>query len=545
MSLAPLHKKYTWLTGNRVSFLVICIAVVARCIQLLFFYNIRVDASYQVMATDNLLHGHGISTGLVRASNLAETVYTPLTQWPPGYSLLLAPFYVLFQHRYIPAGIALDIAAAIGLILYSRKILQLLDTPIYLVNVFTLLNGFFIYYFYFIASSDAIAISFFAAGIYYALRLVKTGKGFALPTIALVFTLFIAGLIKYLFIPVVFVVPLFLLYSGLAEKNRQLQKAGLSAFIALFLSLGGLLWDIKNISGSVAYVSSPERGLYLNHWLEIYPFLTASFVKPDTMSLMTKEILSISFFYCLSQWITLLLACVLTFLLVRQMRKNPFSSYAPADLFFFLAFFLSLAVTLVLMALSLVVAKEEILPGSFWTYVEEPRYYGLVNILVHLGVFVFYQYTRKKSNVRAKQVFVLLLLLLLPEFLRGVLFDLNRLRRFGKEEYSWQYEKRLQDYADSLVQQIRQEQKNIPLVVAGTSYYYNHRISLASHVPILYDSLSLQKPAALKASQPVQLLIMLNESAVPSYQSLLTAKGLQPIGKFEQFLFYTTYVGKP
>ncbi|HEU4904381.1 MAG TPA: hypothetical protein VFT06_16355, partial [Flavisolibacter sp.] len=88
------------LSSPAASLLVVLTAIAGRCIQLVFFYNIRVDASYQLMATDNFLHGHGISTGQVLANNLAETIYTPLTQWPPGYSLLLAPFYALFQHRY-------------------------------------------------------------------------------------------------------------------------------------------------------------------------------------------------------------------------------------------------------------------------------------------------------------------------------------------------------------------------------------------------------------------------------------------------------------
>lgn len=530
-----------YLSGSVASLFVVLTAIAGRCIQLLFFYNIRVDASYQVMATDNFLHGHGISTGQVLADNLAQTVYTPLTQWPPGYSLLLAPFYALFQHRYIPAGIALDMVAAVALIIFLRKILFLLQTPRSLINLFTLLNGFFIYYFYFIASSDAIAISFFVMGLYFTLCLFKTEKRFYFHLIALVLTLFLAGLIKYLFIPVVFVVPAFLLVFGYLEKKSNLKKAGYISFLSLAFSLGGLLLNIKQISGSVAYISSPQRGIFFHHLTEIYPFLTAAFIKPDTLDLIGGGVLSTGFVYSLSQWATLLLAVVICVLLFQQAQRTPLRSYSLGERFFLLCFLLSLFVTLVLVALSLVVSKEEILPGYFWTYVEEPRYYGLVYVLIHLCVFVFYRYQREKTGKSPRWLFALFLLLLLPEFFRGVLFDLNRVRNFGKEVYSWQYEKRVQDYADSLVQTIRRKEKDTRVVVAGSSYYFNHRISLASHVPILYDSVSLNRPGALKTKAPVNLLVVLDETT-KSFQPFLNRNRLQPIGKFDRFLFYTVYV---
>ena len=71
-----------------------------------------------MLATQNLVYGHGISTAHVFSSDLSQIIYEPLIKWPPGYSLLLAPFYILFNHNYIAAGLALDILAAIALILF-------------------------------------------------------------------------------------------------------------------------------------------------------------------------------------------------------------------------------------------------------------------------------------------------------------------------------------------------------------------------------------------------------------------------------------------
>ena len=144
-----------------VSIIIIVIAILARFIQILYFYSIRFDGSYQVIAMQNFLKGKGISISEVLTSDLSTTLYQPLINWPPGYSFLLAPFYALSGNNYITAGILLETLAAVTLIFSCRSILKLLGTPKHFINLFTLCTGFFIYYFYFISSSDSIAISLF------------------------------------------------------------------------------------------------------------------------------------------------------------------------------------------------------------------------------------------------------------------------------------------------------------------------------------------------------------------------------------------------
>ncbi|MEK6529215.1 MAG: hypothetical protein AABZ36_10090 [Nitrospirota bacterium] len=104
------------LSDKHTSIVIIALAIVARVIQLIFFYNIRVDGMYQVMAMQNFVDGHGISIGKVMPADLSTVIYEPLTNWPPGYSLLLSPFYVLFNNNYIAACIAIEILAAVVLI---------------------------------------------------------------------------------------------------------------------------------------------------------------------------------------------------------------------------------------------------------------------------------------------------------------------------------------------------------------------------------------------------------------------------------------------
>ena len=115
------HKVKHLLADKKITLAIILFTITCRIIQLIYFFNIRVDGMYQHMATLNFVNGHGISTGYALPTDLSTTVYEPLINWPPGYSLLLAPFYILFTHNYIAAGLTLDIFAAITLILFTRK----------------------------------------------------------------------------------------------------------------------------------------------------------------------------------------------------------------------------------------------------------------------------------------------------------------------------------------------------------------------------------------------------------------------------------------
>ncbi len=518
---------------------VILLAITGRVIQLVYFFNIRVDGMYQHLATLNFVSGHGISTGQVFPANLSSTVYEPLINWPPGYSLLLSPFYLLFNNNYIAAGLTLDILAAITLILVTRKILKLFDIPLYLINIYILITGYFIYFFYFIASSDAIAISFFITGLYFSLSLIKKEQFFAKKTAALTISFIICAAIKYLFFPVAIIVPFFIILKGFADKKTQLKKAGLYSFVIIVLVLGALLIYQKSISGTAAYISQPERGFFPIHALSAYPFIPASFINPESISLLlNQEQAEKSFVYHVFQSIHAILFFGALGFMIWKVYKNGFKNLSLKDDFFYLFFFISLTITLLLLLLSLWVAEEEILPGYFWTYIEDPRYYGLPAVLLHLSVFIFYRHLRM-SATRLKYLFYLFLLLLLPEMFRGVLFDINRIVNIKKEEYSWQYENRFQKYAATILE--KEKQPGEKAVVTGSAYYMTNRVGLWSNIPVLDDASKINNLTSLNTKVPVLLLVILNEKDSAAFQPFLSANS-KATGHFDNNNFYTVHI---
>ena len=194
------------------------------------------------------------------------------------------------------------------------------------------------------------------------------------------------------------------------------------------------------------------------------------------------------------------------------------------------------------MILSIRVAEEEILPDYLWTYVEEPRYYGLAAVLIHLGVFVLYQYYRPKRSRFLKYLICFLIFSLIPEFFRGVIFDLNRIAHFKKEEYSWQWENRLQKYAASVTKNAQQKWHAEKVIVTGSSYYVNNRVVLYSHVPPLLAADKINDLSILNTKAPVLILVILYEKDFANFQPFLSSKEKEDAGSLNGYYYYTVYV---
>jgi hypothetical protein len=530
------------LSTRVVSFMVVVTAIAARILQLVFFYNIRVDASYQIIATDAFVRGHGISRAVVNPQNLSEVIYTPLLNWPPGFSLLLTPFYWLFKGDYIAAGLTLDVLVAIMLILTCRRILQLLELPLCAINLFTLVNGLFIYAFYSTASSDDIAASFFIVALYYFLRLIKDGGNKYVNVILLTFFLFVTASIKYLFLPAVFVMPLLLVFIGHRNKVPFYKKAGWASFVSLVIPVVAFLLYGLSVSDSIGPASTQQSGFFPEHLLDAYPFITASFMTTVTSEIiLTGKPVIVAFVYRAMQLTTMLLIVLISYHLFLRVRKKGFRNLSVTEIFLCAAFLLSAAVFGVLTFLSVTVSKEQHFATVFWTYVQEARYYGLVTITIHLAFFVLYKAGIPKVSLFFKSVFYGLALLLFIELCRSGYFHFNRIRLFGKEEYSWQYEDRFQKYAHSIIQYARKAHPSAKVIVSGSSYYYNHRFSLYSHVPVLYELELLKNPGSLNSEKPVVVVAVLSDENLYNEKGDIFYKG-RPAGKFEEFSFFILYV---
>jgi hypothetical protein len=292
------------------------------------------------------------------------------------------------------------------------------------------------------------------------------------------------------------------------------------------------------VGGSATYISQPERDFFPEHLLNAYPFIPASFIKPETIT----EIFPAGMQWVNNTWliIHLLLAILLTVLMIRDFRSRQSNTVKLSSLLYSVTWLVSLCISFMLAFLSIRVAKEEILPGWFWTYIEEPRYYGLAIILIQLCVFVFASGSFLQGEKRRIWVSLILLLMFIPEIARGTYFTINRVVKFNTEEYSWQYEDRFQKYADRILSSFKRPGESA--VVTGSSYYMNHRVNLYSKVPILDSSLAVNDLSSLRTSQSLVLLVILQQKDLDSYRKFISSAGNYEAGRFEDYHFYVVHV---
>lgn len=528
-----------FLSTKTATFLILLLAIAGRLIQVLFFFNIGVDRSFQFQAADSLVRGRGIALAEVLPTNLSTPVYVPLVKWPPGYTVLVAPFYSLFGEYYVTAGMVLDMVFAVVLILFSRKVLRELNVSTWLINIYTLISGFFIYEFYFYSSSDAIVTALFIVALYYTLRFLKRAMSWQRTSVVLGVLLLALASFKYSFIPALFVIPMFLLVKGWANNNSEEKRVGVLSLLIVFTGLSAILLYQKSMSGSAAYVTDAVSGFFPEHLITAFPFISDAFLKSGTVGQLVSAQYGIgSTVFILLQLLHLALGVLVFVCMARKIRLQGFKQLSTLDSFCYMAFFVSLAIFLLLLTLSLRIAKDT----ENWTFIQEGRYYGVASVFVHLAFFVLYSDLRNRFTPLLQSLFSFLFFLLFVEGCRGVFFTFNRVRYFGKEEYSWQYEDRLQKYADAVIQKARQEYKVNKVAVAGSSYYYNHRIHLYSHVPMMHDANKINDLSSLHTKEPVVLLVMIHENHKPQFRSFLAEKGEASVGSFDGHSFYTVYV---
>lgn len=525
------------LSGKKASLIVILIAIAARALQSLFYLDLMFDTSFQVIGTQNLINGHGISTAIVTPGNLAAIQYLPQIGWPPGYSLLLTPFYIASGQQYLVACFVLNMLAAISIIIFCRKILRVLDVSLPVINLFTLVTGFYINYFYFIGSTDVIAIAFFLAAIYYSLDAIKTNQKWTHSAVISGCCLLICASLKYLFFPVVFTLPLFIYVYGSHNRSKLIKKAAFISFGIVAAGVATIILYQKYTSGAGTYISSPGRGFFPEHLLRLYPLIPASFLTSNTLSKLPGNLPAL--IMDIFRVIHVVALGALVIVAARFLFRNGPGKTSLTTSFLLLALFISVTISIVLAFLSLVVDKEIINQDNWWTYIEDARYFGLAEILLQLAVFLLLQQAGKQINKPVKLLFTALPFLLLPEMARGMIFTANRIKNLGKETYYWQRELQFQQYAAKFIQDKKTSLGVTKVVVSGSKYYRNIYTSRHQQLPCLQHWASLNDPASFKTTEPVLLLALIGEDQLELFRPFTTCPGTVLEGKYENYYFYT------
>jgi hypothetical protein len=108
----------------------------------------------------------------------------------------------------------------------------------------------------------------------------------------------------------------------------------------------------------------------------------------------------------------------------------------------------------------------------------------------------------------------------------------------GREEYSWQFDLRFQDAADSIISDLRVQEPGKNIVVCSSIPFISNRVHISSGAPILYNSGELNHPQNLRSAKPVIVLVILFKKDLPGYKDFLSYRGKKYLGDVEQYEFY-------
>jgi hypothetical protein len=499
------------------------------------------DKAAQIFATKNLLAGHGVSTYEVAASNLADPHYIPLIKWPPGYSYLLAPFYEASGEHFLWGSLFPDLLAAIFFVWFARKIILLLDAPVPLANLYTIVAGFFMYEFCASNSSDLITATLFEIALYLSLRFAVSAKKSWGSTLLIVLLLFSAGFIRYLMIPVALVIPAYFIFYGFFSRERKMVSRAVVMILLLSVLNVFFLWTQQSQAGNAVYILESEKGFYPENLLRLSVFLFSSFLNPEFICVQLSRATGLSYMTIAMPLVYAHLLCVLLILFpaIKWIRSKRLRNFTLLDHYIYLGIFCSLATILVLAFLSCRNAAAPIGVFGDWTFIAEGRYFFIPVLFVQLLVLLTWWKKRSAAGSWLLRLARICLIALCLQTLHAIYYTAKI--PFGQSVYKKTREFETLAYYKALLKKIKNDNPGKKLVAASFDDSYAHYAGLWEQLPELRPALRMND-MALSTTQATIIIFTLHQRDEPEFTGFLNNPAKQLQGQINDHRFYTIHV---
>ena len=274
----------------------ILIAIACRVINIMFVSFAGRDKMLLVLQSKNFLEGRGLGVQKYFTDQLNTAVFDYTQLWPPGYSLLLAPFLKIFNYNIYWATTALDILASIAFIFIVRRVCLQIKFPATATNLMTLIAGCFEYPF--TGSSlptDTISLFFILVGVSLLLTSATT-KTFSHRQIFLTsLFLFLPCFFRYAYPPISIAAPLLIILYGWMTKDKLLLRKGIWITAMTAAMITTLFIILKTYTGQAGYILQTERGYFPENLINWYPVIPGSFIDFPFLTSQAIKITGLSF----------------------------------------------------------------------------------------------------------------------------------------------------------------------------------------------------------------------------------------------------------
>ena len=518
---------------------VICF-ILAIVIKLLFTYyylQIDYDKLTQAMAGKNLVEGHGIAIKQVHTSNLSKESYEPLAGWPPGYSLLISLIYLIVKDLDFTCFI-LDVILVVLYFIVLRKICKQLAFPVYLINLVLLFSGAAITpYVLFPMTTDFLTLVVSMYNCSLSIE-VFNNKNARFERIQLAIFNALPVWFKYVYIPVTFVIPAFILWNGVLKKDRSLLKYGLFIMLLAFLSTMALFIYQIPYADLPAYTRVPEKGIFLSNLLRLHPILFSAFINVNFYC--TQLSLLSGFSYAIwaktMQWISVGILSLFLYRFLQFSFNKKWQANTGLQAFLMIGGLTSISILLVLAFMSLTHNAHFPPPEKrSWTYVSEGRYYAFLEFLIFIviGKYLFNRSFAFKLKTPFKWFF---LFLCIVEITHGIYF-LKKNFTYDRRNFRQVVNKnRVIDFIHNII--IENKKKNVDVVVFGPAF--SKRAVLLGGKG-LFNRSELNS-IEMHAEKPTLLIAVLDSSEYSYYKPFLNKKGVTLEKKIEKVNCFSYYI---
>jgi hypothetical protein len=532
------HSLKLFFSRKDVSLACMVLAIGTKILLALYFTQLDTDKLFQAMAGKNFAEGHGLTIKQVHVNDLSKEYYEQLQGWPPGYSIVAGLIYLLV-HDVDTACIIIDVILIVLFFTALKKLLKQLDFPAYLVNLLLLFKAASMP-FSLTTSTPTDFLTFvlylylcsFVIGLFQGARTNFNKTALAVINI-------LPAWFKYMYLPVTFVIPLFIIWNGWKQKDRQLYRYGVITCILAVLGTAALLAIQLPYSKPADYVAVSEKGIFLSNIGRLYPFYISAFVTLDfylvQLSMFTKY--SYVAWLTVLKWMNLVLFLPTLAWFLWYAFKKKWLTTSGWNTFILAGGSLCLTLLSGLVGMAVTHNKNFAPPRLLvWTYLDEERYLMLPEFFVFVITvrLLFLQHVMAYRLKRWLQgAFVLIVAIETGHcayfLVKNFTFDQ---RHFAVATS----QKRMLDYIQHLVQQNKQKGVN---VVVTNSTLANRSVLMGGKG--LVEVSELNRPQ-IHASQPTMLVAVMNDYEFAYYKPFLSKPGVRLINTMNNRYVYACWV---
>ncbi len=522
----------SFLNDKRVTVGCLTLAILCKLALMFYFFQFQGDKMHQAVAAKSFINGGGISLAMVSGDNLSVVKHKPLTAWPPGYSLLLAPIYIITKDLKL-STLVVDVIVAIGFFLIFFFLLKKLRLANPLIILLLLFNSVFLSQDIFYSSpTDLLSISFILLAIYYVLLLNEKKSPALYEGFFLGVFCFLPALFKYLYLPIASVIPLIFLSYGWSRKNKNQIITGTIALVITWMQYLLILFYLKSSHGYTG--NNPTAGIELNLNFEqlqhIHPFIFSSIINLDFLAQQISLLTGYRYEAIVSvfQFLNYPLLFGLLIFLITMIWRQGFKIQSTQDLFIATSLIISFSIIFFLCFLSVIQTFN-----FNWTYVQEERYYKFIAICLPV-IFLYFLYVKQKTKpslVRRVIQYGLVILLSL-ETMHGFYFIGKNV--LPSQKLQLMNFKINEPFLKEFINEYKAKGMNV--VITSPNIYYN-AYAVYYEAQALYNSGDINKP--LFAETQTMLLAILDEDQLINYKTFLEKKGVRKETKLKMTYFFS------